>query len=126
MEATPIILGSLGASPGSMERFMTFLLAYICILYIYMYTYVYIWEIKKMGNLYLSSNMAWEIRKIFPCPRLPKAQISWSLYGHNWGLPTSRHAHMMNNDVCVSRNCVDTSNWLFEFEWEKCGFEVLN
>lgn len=54
-----------------------------------------------MGNLYLSSNMAWEIRKIFPCPRLPKAQISWSLYGHNWGLPTSRHAHMMNNDVCV-------------------------
>jgi hypothetical protein len=52
MEATPIILGSLGASPGSMERFMTFLLAYICILYIYICIHMYIYGKLKKWEIY--------------------------------------------------------------------------
>ena len=131
MEATPIILGSLGASPGSMERFMTFLLAYICILYIYVYICIYIWEIKKMGNL-------WEI---YTFHQTWPGKFEKFSHVHDSRRPKFHGPYMATTGVspppdmpiwwtmmcvCVSRNCVDTSNWLFEFEWEKCGFEVLN
>ena len=96
-------------------------------IYVYIYT---VWEIKKMGNL-------WEIYSFhqtwpgnfghFPCPRLPKPQIWWSLW--IWQLGSS-HLQTCPYDeqwcVCVSRNCMDTSKWLFEFGKMWCwSFELV-
>ena len=101
MEATPIILGSLGASPGSMERFMIFLLANM---YIYIYIYIQYgklkkWEIYGKSIAFIKHGLGTSGIFHVHDSRSPKFDGPYE-YG-NWGLPTSRHAHMMNNDVCV-------------------------